>query len=376
MNFCREPKFSLGGEHTVNKYNFFGSITPERTRTLNAGTANLGVQNLYSKYFVFDIGVAGDFTYLDTERFTESVVQTKAFAKYTLDNIALNLNADYKKQYLTTESPDESTSEYVFIRPAVSFKLFRVILAKAGFTFSNSGDHYYNHLYTSFGAKISKDITLIGEYAPHGQFITTGQLLRNNFYFDPQPYTSLFIKKKDYFEISLVYEYGTYFQIDGGLSYFRTENLPYYTNPNSSGIFNLATSDAESYDIYTNLLFHLGPYGIFYGSLNLFDVKDSDGNKIPYYPRAKASLAYGYNFSKSIMTKLTLEYLSKRYTDLENTSSVNSFFDLGFLIEYKFENNILLNLEINNILNDNYYFYEGYQQKPFDITFGVSYLFN
>jgi len=369
-------KFSLGGKHTVNKYNFFGSITPERKRTLNAGTAYIGIQNLYGKKFIFDIELAGDFTYLDTENYNESVLLTNAFGKYSLDDIALTVKADYQKQFLTTDSLGSPHPDYWFLRPAISFKIVNKFIANAGFTFSGSDSEYMHNIYASLSAEISKNLVILGEYQPVGEFVTSGSLLRDNFYFNPQSYSSIFVKKKNMLNITMVYEYDKYFQIDGGLKYFKTGNLPYYSNPDTSGIFELASSDAKSFVLFTNLLFHLGPSGIFYGSFELSDVENSEGNRIPYYPAARGSFAYGYEFSKEIMAKLSLEYLSKRFVNIDNSNSVKSLFDLGLLLEYKFRNNLMLSLLLENILGTKNYLWEGYQEKPFDITLGASLLFN
>jgi len=374
--FLPGTKFSIGGKHTVNKYNFFGSITPERKRTLNAGNAYLDIQNLYGKKFIFDIELAGDFTYLDTENFNESILNTNLFGKYNLDDFALLIKADYQKQYLTTDSLGNPKPDYWFLRPAIAFKIVNKFIASAGFTFSGSGSDYMHNIYASLSAEVSKNFVILGEYQPVGEFVTSGYLLKENFYFNPQSYSSIFVKKKNMLNITMVYEYDKYFQIDGGLRYFKTGNLPYYTNPDTSGIFELAFADAKTFVLFTNLLFHLGPSGIFYGSIELSDVENSEGNRVPYYPAVRGTLSYGYEFNTELMAKLSLEYLSKRFVNIENTNSVKSLFNLGLLLEYKFWNNLLLSLELENIFGVKYYLWEGYQEKPFDITLGASLFFN
>ncbi len=49
----------------LTSYKFFGSNNPERERKLNAGNAYFGIKNLYLKEFIFDVNVAGDYTYLE-----------------------------------------------------------------------------------------------------------------------------------------------------------------------------------------------------------------------------------------------------------------------------------------------------------------------
>ena len=105
-------------------------------------------------------------------------------------------------------------------------------------------------------------------------------------------------------------------------------------------------------------------------------MENPDGNKIPYYPDFSVSASYGYDFNNGLLGKIIAEYQTKRYTDLENQNALEAFFDLGLLLQYRFENNIMLSVQLQNILNNNKFIWQGYQEKPFDITFGASYLFN
>ncbi|HEY7750879.1 MAG TPA: hypothetical protein VH917_01205 [Ignavibacteriaceae bacterium] len=369
-------KFLLGGEHTVNKYNLFGSVTPEAKRTLNAGNAILGIQSLYGKKFIFDFQLKGDFTYLDTENYNEAIFQTKFFGKYKLKDFALIVKADYQGQSLTTDILGDDNTDYFFFRPTASFKIFNKFLAEGGFTFSRSGDEFLNNIYASLSAEVSKNFVILGEYTPVGEYLTSGKMLRQNFYFNPQSYNRLFIKKKNMVNIALVYEYDQYFQIDGGLRYFRTGNIPYYNDPDTTGVFQIATTDAKQFSLYTNLLFHLGPYGIFYGSFELLDLNNSDGKRIPYQPVAQSSVTYGYPFTPQFMGKVILEHLSSRFTDIENTDELEGVFNLGAVLEYKLRNNILLSLGVYNILGTKIYYWDNYQERPFELMLGASLLFD
>ncbi len=136
INGLPGTKFSLGGEHSVNKYKLFGSVSPERERTLNAGNASFGINNLYLKHFIFDINVEGDYTYLSKENFNESLLKANAFGKFQLDNFGLTFRSNYQKQFLTTENLEKTTFDYVFFRPSISLVLFDIVMADLGLTFS------------------------------------------------------------------------------------------------------------------------------------------------------------------------------------------------------------------------------------------------
>ena len=375
-NVLPGTKFSLNGEHGVTSYNFFGSNNPERKRTLNAGNAYFGIKNLYLKEFIFDVNVAGDYTYLDNENFNESLLKSNAFGRLQLDNLGLTIKSNYQKQFLTTEKLGKTTSDYFFFRPSVSLELFDLIMADLGFTFSGSGGNTLNTLYAVFGLEISQNLVLLAEYAPVAEFVTAGKFLRENNYFNPQIYSSYVVKKSNAIEIVLKYEYDKYFQIDGGIRYFSSKAFPYFTNLDSTGVFGLAFADAKSYNGFVNLLFHLGPYGIFYGSLDYHQIKNSEGSFIPYHPKYKAALTYGYDFKNGLRGEAAMEYLSGRYTDIANSNSLKSFVNAALKLEYKIKSQILLSLQVTNLFNTKRYLWEGYQEKPLDLIFGVNFLFN
>jgi outer membrane receptor protein involved in Fe transport len=375
-NVLPGTKFSLSGKHGVSTYKFFGSDIPERERTLNAGNAYFGINNLYLKQFIFDVNIAGDYTYLNKENFNESILKLNAFGKYQLGNLGVTLKSNYQKQFLTTDYLGKITNDYFFFRPSVSLELFDLIMADLGFTFSGSQGNSLNTVFAAFGLEISENLVLLAEYSPMAEFITTGKFLRENNYFNPQSYSSYAVKKSNATEIVLKYEYNKYFQIDGGFRYFSSKEFPYFINPADTGVFDLAFTDAKSYNWFANLLFHLGPYGIFYGSFDFHQIKNSEGSFIPYHPETKGSLTYGYNFGNGFNGEAKLKYLSGRFTNIRNSRSVKSFFNAALKLEYQFKSQILLSLQVTNLFNTKYYLWEGYQEKPLDLIFGVNFLFN
>jgi hypothetical protein len=371
-------KFSLSGDHTKNIFKFFGSVDSERKRNLNIGNASIGIQNLYMKEFVFDLNGGGDFTYLDNEKFNESLIYANGFGRLKLSTFSLGIKAAYQHQNLSTDSLSDSKTDAYYFRPTASLEIFKKIMLEAGFTFSASSGDKLNGLYASVSAEIANNLVLFGEYSPVGENITAGKFLRNNFYYDQQDLNRVFLKKKNKLRATLKYEFDKYYQIDGGIEFYDADNLPYYNNPDSSGFFEVLTSDASSWDFFLNMLYHLGPYGYFYGSVNYLNIQDPDSRKIPYYPGLKASLIYGYDFSKDWRGEIKFSYLSDRYADLENSGErkLPSIFDFGLKVFYKIESNFGVFFELNNVFNTERAIWEGYQEKPIDALLGINYFFD
>ena len=371
-------KFSINAEHSKSLFRFFGSIDPERKRNLNIGNASVGIQNLYMEKFIFDLNGGGDFTYLDNETFNETLLYANAFGRLNLKNFKLNFKAAYQHQKLATDSLNDSKINGYYFRPTASLEIFNRIMLEAGFTFSAASGQNLNGIFAALSSEVAKNLLVYGEYSPIGENLTAGKFIRENYYYDQQNLNSVFLKKENKIKAFVKYEYDKYYQIDGGLEYFNTDNLPYYNNPDTSGFFEILTTDAVSWNIFMNLLYYIGPYGYFYGSLNYFNVENEVNKKIPYNPTYQATLIYGYDLLENLNGEVKFDYESDRYADLENTESrkLQSLFNLGIKVSYDLQQNFDLFLEIENILNVKRDTWEGYQEKPIEVLIGVNYLFD
>ncbi len=169
------------------------------------------------------------------------------------------------------------------------------------------------------------------------------------------------------------YEFDKYFQIDGGLKYFTTGTFPYFRPSSDSGKFDLHYADMKSISPYANFLFYLGPYGEFYSSIELADIRDIDGNQIPYLPVFNINTAYSYKFQNGLYTTARLNYQSRRFADIKNDISIGNYFDLGLSFIYSFQPNLDLTLDVNNLLNQKNYLWNGYREVPLNIIIGINY---
>ena len=378
INAMPGTKFSLNAEHSKNLFRFFGSVDPERKRNLNIGNVSATIQNLYMKEFIFDLNGGGNFTYLDDENFDEKLWYANAFGKLNIKDLSVNVKASYQNQNLTTDSLDKSRTNAYYFRPTASLEIFNKIMIEGGFTFSAGGGQKLNTIYASLSTQVAKNLLVYGEYSPIGENLTAGEFMRNNFYYDQIDINRVFLKKENKVKALVKYEYDKYYQIDAGVEYFNTDNLPYYNNIDTSGFFEILTSDAMRWNIFLNMLYYVGPYGYFYGSVNYFSVENSDSKKIPYNPEFTATLIYGYNFNKEWNAEAKIDYMSDRYADLENDENrkLPDIVDLGLKISYAFKSNFGLFFELDNILNMKRDKWEGYQEKPIEALLGINYFFD
>jgi len=371
-------RFAINADNSKYIFRFFGSADPERKRKLNIGNASASIQNLYMKNFIFDFNGGADFTYLDDATFNETLLYFNAFSRINVNKVKINLKGTYQHQNLTTDSLNKFKTNAYYFRPTASLEIFNKIMLEGGFTFSASKGQKQNGFFASVSSQVAKNLLVYGEYSPIGENITAGNFMQDNFYFTQQDLNRVFLKKQNKIRAFVKYEYDKYYQIDGGVEYFNTDNLPYYTNPDTSGFFEVSTSDAVNWNIFVNMLYYLGPYGYFYGTVNYFDVVNSDSKQIPYNPHFTATLIYGYDFSHKLNGEVKIDYLSDRYADIQNTEGrkLPDIINMGLKVSYSLMDNFGLFFELDNILDMKRDKWEGYQEKPFEALIGLNFFFD
>jgi hypothetical protein len=198
-------------------------------------------------------------------------------------------------------------------------------------------------------------------------------LLRQNRFYNPHNFFFVLFEKEHLLNVTLKYEFDKYFEIDGGFKYMSSDNVPYFHDVLNKGRFGVRISDAVSYTGFVNLLFHLGPSGVFYGSVEGNDTKNGANKFLPYHPQIKSSLHYGYTFDFGLSTTASLFYQTKVFTDIQNTSSLNSLVDLGVKLEYPIAQDFNLTFELANLLSRKNYLWNSYRELPLDATLGVNF---
>jgi hypothetical protein len=373
---------SLNGDYGANVFKLYGapvSLLNQQDkikRTLNTGNLNVDIKNLSSDSFIYDVKSTNKFTALPNQDFTENLYNLNAYGKAQISHFSIGLNFLYKNQFLPGKGnaneivKDNGLSSYYELKPFMGMKISDVLNIRFGIDYSKANIPNTKGFFVPFGEaalKLAPNLTLLGEFSPHTEFTSNGEFLRQNRFYDPFNSYNILTKKKFYLKGALKYEYGKYFEIDGGVSYFSADNLPYFVYNNTSGKFYVKTIDADNYSAFLNLLFHLGPYGMFYGNAVL-NRTQNNSRVIPYYPQIKTSLVYGYYFDVGLDAEINLTYYSS-HVDLNKSKSI-SYADLGLKFDYKFLSQLHFVLELSNLTNNLNYNWENYQELPFNIKGG------
>jgi hypothetical protein len=366
-------QFNLNGDYGTNSFKFYSSINPEERRSLNYGKIAVDVKNDFTKNFLFRLNLTDKVSNISQEAFKENNLRLKADALLKVAVVNAGVGIDYHNHTITNLLGENAGKDFIVIRPTAGLFFTKLIKGTFGWTFSRGAGETYNAVYASVALKLDKNITLFGEFAPTPEFMSPGNFVIKNNYLNVDSIGSIYWKKSNALTASVKYEFDKYFQIDGGLKYFTSNAFPYFGASSDSGKFDLHYADMKKISPYANFLFYLGPYGEFYSSVELSDIRDKDGNQIPYQPALNLDASYTYKFNNGLTSIARINYQSKRFADIKNEISVGDYFDLGFSFIYSFQPNLDLTLDINNLLNQKNYLWNGYREVPLNIIFGINY---
>lgn len=372
--FLPGTQMNVSADYGTSSFKLFAAVDPNTKRTINSGNLAIGIRNNYGKHFQFGLSLTDQITSISTENFNDNFLRLKGESKILFSKFHIGVVADYHKHYVNNIFGEKLGGSLLLLRPVAGFQFTSLIKGSFGFTFSTAGDEKFNTPYASVGVKLDKNLTLYGEYAPTPEFKSAGTILRENDYFNAINYTSIYYEKSNDFSVAVKYEFDKYYQIDGGLRSFSSNNYPYFTNSMLDGKFELDFTKTNSFNPYVNLLYHLGPFGMFYSSINVFMVEsDSSGKNIPYHPTVIANGTYSYRFDFGLESKVSLTYYSEQFADIENLIPLNQYFDLGLGFSYTFKPNLDFTLKLSNLLNNKIYRWNNYQEMPSNVIVGINY---
>jgi hypothetical protein len=366
-------QFNVNGNYGTTSFKFFASDNPVEKRSLNYGKFEVDVKNDFGKNFLFGLNLTNNVANISQEEFDENNLRLKGEALLKLSAVNIGVAVDYRNHSIKNLLGDNSGKDFFLFRPTAGLFFTKLIKGTAGWTFSRGAGETYNAFYASVAIKLDKNVTLFGEYAPTAEFMSPGNFVVKNNYFNVDSIGSIYWEKSNALNASVKYEYDKYFQIDGGVKYFNSNTFPYFGPSSDSGKFDLQYTDMNSISPYANFLFYLGPYGELYSSIQLSDIEDTDGNQIPYLPVFSLKAAYTYKLQSDLTSTVRLDYLSKRFADIKNEISIGDYFDLGLSFIYSFQPNLDLTLDVNNLINQKNYFWNGYKEVPLNIIIGVNY---
>jgi hypothetical protein len=374
--FLPGTEIKLHGNYALNSYKFYGSlINPNVRRTLNGGNLSVDLNNYHDDYFIFAASVQNEFNSLKDENFSEDFLQFKGFGKLTLASFNLKFDVVFKKQFLTNNTFNTSRHAFGGIAPKIGLNISKVFKLELGLNYSRTLGNVFLTPFMSAAVKINEQLSFFGVFDPHADLFSASSFLHKNPYLNSTPLNGAYVRYNNSIKIAAKYEYEKFFQVNGGIEILSSSEMPYYKSSTVSGKFDIANDDARIFSLFTDMLFHMGPFGYFYGDIELNSSNDTAGNSLPYTPAGEASLIYGYNFiNLNLKSEIILNYNSGVFTSIPNSTKLGNNVDLGLKFTYQYKPMFLFTLEFSNLLLKDNYKWLAYKEMPFNVTAGISFI--
>jgi hypothetical protein len=372
-SFLPGLNINLAGDFLRDSYKFYGSDNPADERETFNTYGILSFQSDVSQNVNY--AVSGETELLDLKdiSFKEYLYSGKLDLDISFDNFGIGANGVYKYQDIDSNSVKSDNyyyggNLYAVLEPSNSFKF------KFGVHYSTVDTAEYIAPFGIISFELDNNWTLVGKYTPNTEFTTYNKFIEKNKFIGINSNEYIFQKNDYNASVIIKYQYMKYYEINLGASYAKVDDLPYFDDDGTKGVFYLKkVRDIDRFQAYINLLFHSGPYGFFYGEIKYNRVQLADGKNVPYYPELSTGLIYGLEISNSLSAKTKLDIFMENYAGVENRVTLPAYIDWSMYLNYNLSGNLKLTLAVENILNNSNYIYNGYQEKTIDFIGGIQY---
>lgn len=372
-SFLPGMEFIINGNYLYESYNYYGSLSPKLKRSTNTGFLNAGINYFSDPYNNFSINLNNSYYDQKDDDINENIFGVSAFYRIRINNFNFRVEGNFKNQAITSSIINLGNQSYFNTLSTIGFKLKDIVNIRAGIYFSESeGNTFFAP--TAFGSlKLNDKISFFGEFSPNTQFQTLQDFRNGNRFYQLDNFVNLFTENKFNLKFAVRYEYEKYFEISGGVGYLNSDNNFYFEDDFSDGFFRIHKQDIENTYMFLNMLFRKGPFGEFYGEAKLQNITSQDGDFLPYTSTILGKFNYSYNWNVGVGLKLGLEYYNKAYTDYKNLDEIPEAINLSASFYYELFENFKLTLDLENLLDDRYYFFRNYEAKPIDILAGFEF---
>lgn len=104
-------------------------------------------------------------------------------------------------------------------------------------------------------------------------------------------------------------------------------------------------------------------------------VTDTLNNWNTYIPLVESEISYSYKLKNGISGRIGLEYIGKRFADLDNNIELEPFINMNLGVNYRFSKNLSIFAKLENIFNQDIFLYNFYIERGVFGNLGVNYNF-
>ncbi len=364
--------FDIYTKGDYKDYRFFGSSSPSLRRKVSFGIAGVTFHHFTGNRINVLAKVSGEDFRLLKENFTEQNVRAfigikKKFSSFTLIGKGRFINQKLKKNYYKVYN----FGEFLL---AAEFEPYENFAVSVGSNIAHSGGRNSFAPYLKGRVELTDNLVFVGSWSSHTRFTTNSDVVNLNPYYSLSSFTNNFSVVYNKIFFSFFYGFRNYFDVSLGFGFQSTDGFLYFEQSESNAYFVPKTLDAvKGFISDFKVNFYLSRFGYLSGALKIDREVNGENKLIPYAPIFNGKLLYNYKTPFSISVTAGVEFFSRSYTNLRNSSSIPPYINLFGSADYKMTKNLKLIFKANNILNRDNYRFGGYKELPMDLQAGIEY---
>ena len=368
-----------GMTYKSDTYHWYGTRIPSLSRNRTDLTVSAGLKNWSRSPFVYD-GVVG-YESFEVSDSSKTVGETRVFlrgaTRLMASTIPLHVKLDAQ---LGSVSTGNSSSGLAYIDVTVgseryTWKALALDGSLNGY-FAGGMDNQrilrlYPHLDVAY--RLNDQHTLRVAYEPEIEPVTLSAKVFENRYLSS---LSSIKHTDDQQDATLALESywtaGTSTKLEARVQSIK--DYPLYADSLSQGVWLLAYGGRTTIASFSGEVFaKLRSNDYFAAKLTATTSNNSkSGNAIPYVPVFEVGISYTNQIASRWTGVATLTLIHQRKDNVVNINTLPSILLIGLGCEYSFLRQAGVFFEIQNLLNEQYEYWRGYQENPFVLSAGFS----
>ncbi len=366
-------------EYNSDTYNWYGTRQPAVSRNRSNSTLSAGLSNWSPYSFPYTVNIAlNSFQVSDSSaNVNETTVHVAGSTRFTLSSASLD--AGVRAQFGSI-SGGSSSAGLAFIDALVGsdryrWKDFSLQGSLHAYLAHGMGEQrllrLYPHLDVAY--RLTDAHTLRGTYEPEIVPSSLSSAVQS------QRYISAFSRIKhldDQYDgaLSLESEWSAQWSTKFEARIQSLVNEPLYADSSSQGIWQLAYGGRTTMTTFRAGVFAKLPANDYFSSQFVVTISQNSvtGDNVPYVPGLAIECRYVREILEHVRGMATLTLIHVRKDNVVRIGTMPSFLLMGLRGEYQVLQQARIFVELQNLLNQTYEYWKGYQESPLMISAGVT----
>lgn len=159
----------------------------------------------------------------------------------------------------------------------------------------------------------------------------------------------------------------------GGIMHKMSERMPFF-NSDTAGL-KMVYANGSVTQLFADAVWQASDNDKLTGSYKLNFFSLDDGLSASHKSLINLAVNYYRSLTENFGTNIGLSYVGERYADVLEDKKIDAYINLNLGADYKVSNAFSVFAKIDNLLNQNIYYWDGYKERSLFVKVGVIWQF-